>query len=414
MGDNKKRILNVEMIAVKDLKPYINNPRKNDKAVDMVETSIREFGFINPIVLDKDNCIIVGHTRLKAAIRLGYETVPTLRVDDLTPEQVKAFRIMDNKSGETAEWDLSLLKEEFYNLEGKDEFNYTGFESEEITEVWEYDENKEVQEDNFQEPKVAKYKVELGDVFCLGSHRLMCGDATDFAMVKTLLDGGTVDMVFTDPPYLMDFQGNVNADGSKSLNAKHGGIKNDKMSKEDGDKFLDKINDVIKEICEGSWYINFYRLGIGQYWDSLNRNDMNVRSLIIWEKGNHTLSNSDYMSKYEPIFYGWNKKHDFYGGNNGMDIWNISRTKKNDLHPTMKPLELCSRAIKNSSKPNQTVLDLFGGSGSTLIACEQTDRKCYMMELDEHYVSVIMERWEKLTGKRAQKIGGGYPELKDA
>jgi len=280
--------------------------------------------------------------------------------------------------------------------------------------VWEMEEDTgEVQEDNFQEPKVAKYKVALGDVFVLGQHRLMCGDATDFAMVKTLVTEETVDMVFTDPSYLMDFTGNVHSDGKKSFNSKHGGIKNDKMNKEDGDKFLDKINAVIKEICKGSWYITFYRLGIDQYWDSLNRNDMKVRSLIIWEKGNHTLSKSDYMSKYEPIFYGWNSEHNFYGGNNGMDIWEIKRTQKNELHPTMKPLELCSIFIKDSSKPNQTVLDLFGGSGSTLIACEQANRKCRMMELDEHYCSVIIERWEKVTGQKAKKLSGGFPELKD-
>ena len=190
----------------------------------------------------------------------------------------------------------------------------------------------------------------------------MCGSSTDRKQVKILTEGELMDMCFTDPPYLMDFTGGIHADGSKSFNAKHGAIKNDKMSKEDGEKFLDDINENIKIFVRGAFYITFYRLGIGGYYASLDRVGLQVRSLIIWEKGNHTLSNSDYMSRYEPMFYGWVQEHNFYGGNNGMDVWNIPRTQKNDLHPTMKPIALCSKAIQNSSKPNDTVLDLSGGS----------------------------------------------------
>jgi DNA modification methylase len=223
-------------------------------------------------------------------------------------------------------------------------------------------------------------------------------------------------MVFTDPPYLMDFTGGVHADGSKSFNAKHGAIKNDKMSKEDGNKFLDDVNTMIKKWNNGAFYITFYRLGIGQYFSSMDRVGLQSRALIIWNKGNHTLSNSDYMSKYEPIFYGWVKDHNFYGGKNGMDIWDIKRTSKNDLHPTMKPVELVEKAVFEGSKTKDIVLDLFGGSGTTMIACENLTRKARLMELDEKYAQVIIQRWCDYTQIDSIKINGkevSWTEYKD-
>ena len=211
----------------------------------------------------------------------------------------------------------------------------------------------------------------------------------------------------------MDFTGGIHADGSKSFNAKHGGIKNDKMSKSDGDDFLDSINTVIKAKVDGAFYITFYRLGISQYYSSFERVGLKCRSLVIWDKGNHTLSNSDYMSMYEPIFYGWVNSHKFYGGKNGMDIWRIPRTSKNELHPTMKPVDLCVKAIEDGSQINGIVLDLFGGSGSTLIGCEKTLRHCRMMELDPKYCDVIIQRWQDYTGKQAalEATGQKYDEL---
>jgi DNA modification methylase len=174
------------------------------------------------------------------------------------------------------------------------------------------------------------------------------------------------------------------------------------MSQTEAEDFFDAINSIIYTYCVGAFYITFYRLGIGEYWKSLERTSLKVRSLIIWDKGNHTLSNSDYMSKYEPIFYGWTgDNHKFYGGNNGMDIWEIKRTSKNDLHPTMKPVELIEKALEDASKPGNTVLDLFGGSGSTMIACEKLGRKSRLMELDPKYCDVIVKRWEDFTGKQA-------------
>jgi DNA modification methylase len=199
----------------------------------------------------------------------------------------------------------------------------------------------------------------------------------------------------------MDFTGGIHADGSKSFNAKHGGIKNDKMSDADGDNFLDSINSIIKIKVDGAFYITFYRLGINKYFASLDRTGLQCRSLVIWDKGNHTLSNSDYMSMYEPMFYGWVNNHKFYGGKNGMDIWRIKRTSKNDLHPTMKPVELVEKALIDGSQINAVVLDLFGGSGTTMIACEKNNRHSRVMELDPKYCDVIIKRWQEFTGKIA-------------
>ena len=227
----------------------------------------------------------------------------------------------------------------------------------------------------------------------------MCGDSTDAGSVAILMDGQKADMVFTDPPYLMGFTGNVHADGSKSFNSKHGAILNDKMSREDGDVFIKKLFDVMGQFTKGAFYVCFYRLGLDYIFRALDAKKLEYKALIIWDKGNHTLSNSDYMSRYEPIVYGWFEEHNFYGGRSNFDIWSITRTQKNDLHPTMKPIALCSTAIQNSSKNGDGVLDLFGGSGSTLIACEQLGRKCYMMELDPKYCDVIRKRyWKFVTG----------------
>lgn len=389
-----------------ELHPYERNPRNNDGAVDAVAASIKEFGFKVPVVIDTDDVIVAGHTRVKAAKKLGLKTVPCIVADDLTPEQVKAFRLADNKVGELAEWDFSKLGEELLALADMDlDFSMSdfGFDVEDSIpdvdpEMFE-DEAPEVDEVN---PPV----TQLGDIWMLGNHRLMCGDSTKAEDVTVSMDGKKSDMVFTDPPYLMGFEGNVHADGTKSFNAKHGAIKNDKMSREEGDKFILDIFKTIKTFNKGAYYVCFYRLGLDYIFRALNTVNNKYKALIIWDKGNHTLSNSDYMSKYEPIVYGWIDEHNFYGDRSNFDIWNIARTSKNELHPTMKPIELCAKAIKNSSKCEDVVLDLFGGSGSTLIACEQLNRTCYMMELDPKYCDVIIKRWENLTGKKAELIEG--------
>ena len=394
--------MNIINIELKKIKQYENNPRKNDEAVGPVAESIKEFGFKSPIIVDKNNVIVAGHTRYKAAKRLKLKEVPCIVADDLTEEQIKAFRLADNKVGEIAEWDFDLLNMELESISfDMSSFGFNILNEEEEKEIEEDEYDLEEKLENIEEPK-----SKIGDIYQLGNHRLMCGDSTKEEDVQKLMNGNKADMVFTDPPYLMGFTGNVHADGSKSFNAKHGTIKNDKMSRKDGDNFILKIFENIQKFNKGAYYVCFYRLGLDYIFRALDKLDNQYKALIIWNKGNHTLSNSDYMSKYEPIVYGWFDSHLFYGNRSNFDIWDIQRTQKNELHPTMKPIALCSKAIENSSKKEDIVLDLFGGSGSTLISAEQLNRKCFMMELDPKYVDVIIDRWETLTGEKAILLNG--------
>jgi DNA modification methylase len=396
--------MQITEVAVEALIPYAKNSRTHDDAqVAQIAASIKEFGWTNPILVDGDKGIIAGHGRLMAARKLGLTKVPVIELKDMTEAQKKAYVIADNKLAMNAGWDMEFLKLELQDLEDADfDLSLTGFDDKELDALLAPEITQGLTDED-SVPDIPKEPItKLGDIYILGNHRLMCGDSTSTDAVDNLLEFGKADMVFTDPPYNMDFTGGIHADGSKSFNAKHGGIKNDKMSKIEAEDFFDAINAVIYAYCVGAFYITFYRLGIGEYWKSLERTNLKVRSLIIWDKGNHTLSNSDYMSKYEPIFYGWTgDNHNFYGGNNGMDIWDIKRTAKNDLHPTMKPVELIEKALEDASKPNNVVLDLFGGSGSTLIACEKMGRKARLMELDPKYCDVIVKRWEEFTGKKA-------------
>ena len=396
---------------------YARNPRKNDHAVDRVAAAIKEFGFRVPIVAKSDGLVVDGHLRLKAAKKLGLTDVPVILADDLTEAQIKAFRLSVNKVAEFAEWDHELLALEISDLQEADfDLSLTGFDPDEIEALF----PKEVAEgltDEDAVPDAPEQPVTVeGDVWLLGRHRLMCGDSTSIDAVEKLMLEAVANMIFTDPPYLMNFTGGIHADGSKSFNAKHGGIKNDKMTEQEGDDFLDAINAVIRAKVDGAFYISFYRLGIGKYLASMERTGLKNRALVIWDKGNHTLSNSDYMSMYEPIFYGWVNSHKFYGGKNGMDIWRIKRTAKNDLHPTMKPVELVCKAIEDGSQVNGVVLDLFGGSGTTLIAAEKLNRQSRLMELDPKYCDVIIKRWQDFTGQEAihEATQKTYNSLHDA
>jgi DNA modification methylase len=393
--------LKIEYKKIDDLIPYINNSRTHSAdQVQQIASSIKEFGWTNPLLLDGENGIIAGHGRLQAARLLGEKEVPTIQLDGLTEMQKKAYIIADNKLALNAGWDNELLGIEIMDLK---EFGFDidllGFNEEELKAFSIEEVEGLTDEDAVPELPVNPVTV-LGDVWLLGNHRLMCGDSTSVDAVEKLMPE-TANMVFTDPPYFMDFTGGIHADGSKSFNSKHGAIKNDKMSDAESDDFLDAINTIIKIKVDGAFYITFYRLGINKYFASLDRTGLQCRSLVIWDKGNHTLSNSDYMSMYEPMFYGWVNNHKFYGGKNGMDIWRIKRTSKNDLHPTMKPVELVEKAVLDGSQINAIVLDLFGGSGTTIIACEKNNRHARIMELDPKYCDVIVKRWEEFTGKKA-------------
>lgn len=391
--------LKIEYVNINDLKKYHKNAKKHPKEqVKRIANSIKEFGMCDPIgVWGEDNLIIEGHGRLMALKKLGYKEAPIIRLDHLSEEQRKAYTLAHNKSAES-EWDFEILAEELNSIVDIDMMDF-GFDlsiDEEEPKVIE-DEVPEVPE----EPK-AKY----GDIYQLGNHRLMCGDSTDINDVEKLMNGEKSHMVFTDPPYLMGFEGNVHGDGTKSHNAKFGAIKNDKMSRKDGDKFILDTFNMIKNFNEGAYYVCFYRLGLDYIFRALDTLDNRYKALIIWNKGNHTLSNSDYMSKYEPIVYGWFNEHNFYGDRSNFDIWDIKRTKKNDLHPTMKPVELVEKAMLNSSKKGDIVLDLFGGSGTTLMVSEQLDRNARIMELDPRYVDTIINRWENMTGSKGVLLNG--------
>ena len=400
--------MNIKEYPIKDLIPYENNPRNNKEAVEYVANSIKEFGFKVPIVIGKDMVIVAGHTRLLAAEKIGLKTVPCIVADDLTPEQIKAFRLADNKTGEFASWDFEKLEFELDELSDFDmeQFGFT-FEDE--------DEDIQIIEDEVPEvPDVPIAK--LGDIWELGgAHRLICGDSTDPDVIDKLMDGEKADMVFTDPPY------NV-AIGSKNafLNSiqKPGrcteDIANDKgMTDEEIGKSLwlpafSRMRENAKDSCsiyvtmpQGGTHMMMMMMVAEAGWQ--------VKHELMWEKNSPTFSMGrlDYDYQHEPILYGWNKTHVFHGkGEQNKSVWRYDKPRKCNLHPTMKPIELIANAILNSTVKEELVMDLFGGSGSTLIACEQLGRRCFMAELDPHYCDVIIQRWENLTGKKAKLING--------
>ena len=301
-------------MKLSEIKANPNNPRviKDDKFKKLVK-SIQDFPKmmeLRPMVINADNIVLGGNMRLKALKELGYKEIPDTwvkRADELTEDEQRRFIISDNVGFGGHDWEV--LKSE-WDVQELEEWGL------DIPDGWgEEKEVLEAKEDDFDVPEGGiETDIVLGDLFEIGEHRLLCGDSTDSNSVAKLMNGEKADMVFTDPPYLMDFTGGIHADGSKSFNSKHGGIKNDKMSDSDGDDFLDAINSNIILFCKGAFYISFYRLGIDKYFASMKRAGLQYRALIIWNKGNHTLSNSDYMSKYEPIFYGWVDEHNFYGG----------------------------------------------------------------------------------------------------
>ena len=388
-----------------EIKPYENNPRHNDNAVDAVVNSIREFGFKVPIVVDSDGVIVAGHTRYKAAQKLGLQTVPCLVADDLTQEQVNAFRLADNKVGELATWDLDTLKVELDNI-GEIDMSEFGFSLDGIGE-----EPQEVQEDDFDEEPPEEPTSKLGDIYQLGEHRLMCGDSTNAEHVAKLMDGAKADMVFTDPPYNVNY-----ADKNVFLNNADNGsriqddIENDHAGSDEtakNDLWLPAFKNMIdNSAADCSIYVTMPQGGAHMMMMmSAQEAGWQVKHELIWLKNNHVLGRVDYLYKHEPILFGWKDKHKFYGnGEHTKSVWEIPKPQKSDLHPTMKPIALIANALLNSSQEGDNILDVFGGSGSTLIACEQLNRKCYMMEMSPKYVDVIIKRWEEYTGKKAVKI----------
>ena len=378
---------------INSIKPYENNPRDNEAAVAFVANSIREFGWKQPIVIDRDGVIIAGHTRYKAAQTLGMKTAPCVIADDLTEDQVKAYRLADNKVGEIATWDFEALEEELDAIEDIDMSDF-GFFSEK--------EEEQIVEDDFEPEPPEEPKAKRGEVYQLGDHRLMCGDSTSPEDVAKLMGGKQADFVFTDPPW------NVNY-GQENERWKQRSILNDSMTTDDFKAFM---NNAFKRMSEASKpgamvYVVMSAQEWGNLMLTLKDNGFHWSSTIIWNKDQLVLSRKDYHTKYEPIWYGWKEGEGRLcplKDRKQSDVWDFDRPKRSDEHPTMKPVALVARAITNSSAKGNLVLDLFGGSGTTLIAAEETGRACRMMELDPKYVDVIINRWEQATGKKAVRI----------
>lgn len=392
----------MEQINIKKLVPYANNSRTHsEEQIKQIQSSIREFGFINPVLIDSNFGIIAGHARVLAAKAEGMKEVPCVFVDHLTEAQKKAYILADNKLALNAGWDEDMLKVEMEELKDMN-FNLelTGFDAGEIAELL-LGEPDEVTEDDFDIEPPAVPISKLGDVYQLGLHRLMCGDSTSSEDVKKLMDGKKARFVFTDPPWNVDYGADT-----KHPSWKPRQILNDHMSTEDFGAFLYAAFAAMKEVSERGCmtYIVMSAQEWGNMMNVLTRLDYHWSSTIIWKKDSLVLSRKDYHTQYEPIWYGWlagDARLCPLEDRKQTDVWEIDRPKKSDDHPTMKPIELVVRAIKNSSLIGDTVLDLFGGSGTTLIAAEQTKRACNMMELDPKYVDVIITRWETLTGKKA-------------
>ena len=379
--------MEIKNLKLSELKPYENNPRINDEAVKYVAESIKEFGFKVPIVVDKNNIIVAGHTRYKASKQLGLEEVPCIVADDLTDEQVKAFRLADNKVGEIAEWDFKLLAEE---LQGIDDLDMEAF-------GFEMPKNEdEVEEDEYDVELPKEPKSKLGQVYKLGRHRLMCGDSTKAEDVAKLMDGVKADMLLTDPPYNVAYEG-----GTKDKLK----IKNDNMPDEKFRQFLveafTRANEVMKD---GSVFYIWHADSEGYNFRGACFNiGWKVRQCLIWNKNSMVLGRQDYQWKHEPCLYGWKEgaSHLWATDRKQTTVLDFDRPNRNAEHPTMKPVKLFDYLIKNNTKSEDIVLDLFGGSGTTIIACEQNKRTGYVMELDPKYVDVIINRWEQYTGEKA-------------
>ena len=378
----------VQNLKIADLKPYPNNPRVNDEAVAGVVASIREYGFIGAIIVNRDLVIINGHTRVKAMKEIGAESIPAIVVDHLTPEQEKALRIADNKTGEVAKWDMDLLKAEMKALqEAGFDMGALGFDTSELDELLggTADEMGQTDPDDAHEaPEVAVSKP--GEVYVLGQHLLLCGDSTRREDVSKIAGDGTVDCWLTDPPY------NVAYEGSNGLT-----IQNDSMEDSKFREFLrTAFGCAEKAMKPGAAFYVFHADSEGyNFRGACFDVGLRVRECLVWKKNALVLGRQDYQWIHEPCLYGWKEgaSHSWYGDRAQTTVMEFNKPKKNDVHPTMKPTEMLVYLLKNSTKRGDVVLDTFGGSGSTIIACQQTGRVCRCVELDPKYCDVIRRRW---------------------
>jgi len=442
--------------TITEIKPYEKNPRLNDDAVEAVAASIREFGFRQPIVVDEDGVIVCGHTRYKAAQKLGLEKVPVHVARDLTPEQIRAYRIADNKTGELAEWNMELLPIELEELRGLDiDLGLLGFNEDDIAKIFASSggglKDGNTDPDSIPEPPDDPV-TQPGDLWILGNHRLLCADSGSVEDLGRLLDGEVIHLANTDPPYNVKVEprsNNAIAAGNSSF-PKQGGRKQTHHQKLDLERHPEKskpthskmrakdrqlVNDFVTDeefdILLNAWFGNIARVlapgrsfyiwggyaNCSNYPPVLKAHELYFSQAVIWHKLHPVLTRKDFMGDHEWCFYGWKlgAGHKFFGPQNVPDVWQVKKVNPNAMvHLTEKPVELAVRAIQYSSREGENVLDLFGGSGSTLIACEQTDRKAFLMEIDPAYCDVIRDRWEQFSGKKAERVPGAAPANTDA
>ncbi len=426
--------MQIEMRPIESITPYPNNPRKNDTGIDAVAASLKEYGWRQPIVVDEAGVIIVGHTRHKAAQKLGMNEVPVHVATGLTPEQIKAYRIADNQTSTLSTWDDDKLTQELMDLQKQGyDLDLTGFDDDRVQEILHGGIEQPGDPDAVPEPP-DKAITQPGDLWILGDHRLLCGDSSKPEDVDRLVNGQTMQLVNTDPPYNVKVEprsNNAIAAGlssfestthhqkldvtrhpekskatHKKLRAKDRPLANDFVSDDEFDRLLDAwFGNMARVLDPGrSLYIWGGYANVANYPAPLKRHGIYFSQAIIWDKQHPVRTRKDYMGAHEWCFYSWKEgaAHQFFGPNNATDLWAIKKVNPQSMvHLTEKPVELAARAIEYSSQFGENVLDLFGGSGSTLIACEQLGRKAFLMEIDPLYCDVIVQRWEQFTGKKA-------------
>ena len=431
--------MRVELWSIEKIKPYPGNPRQNDDAVNAVAASLKEFGFRQPIVVDAEGVIIVGHTRYKAALKLGLKQVPVHVATDLTPAQVKAYRIADNATNEIAAWNYELLPIELSSLQ---EMNFDigtlGFDQEELQRIMSGDVQEGLTDPDDVPGLPDKAITQPGDLWIMQEHRLLCSDSGDPMAVDRLLDGARIQLVNTDPPYNVKVEPRSNNAILAGLSSFGGGTHHQRFDAErqPGKKRTDEklrpkdrplandfVSDEAFEKMLQAWFGNIARVlepgrafyiwggyaNCGNYPPVLKRCELYFSQAIIWVKEHPVLTRKDFMGNHEWCFYGWREGagHKFYGPNNAPDVWPIKKVNPQSMiHLTEKPVELAVRAMQYSSLAGENVLDLFGGSGSTLIGAIQTGRRAFLMELDALYCDVIVQRFERFSGKKAERIPG--------
>lgn len=388
-----------ENVEIEKLKPYKNNARTHsDEQIEKIAKSMKEFGFINPVLVDGDLNVIAGHGRILGAKKLGMKEVPCLFIENLTEEQKRAYIIADNRLAEDAGWDKELLKIELEDLKNMNfDITLTGFELEDFD--FSMDET-EVIEDEFDETVPEEPTSKKGEIYKLGKHFLMCGDSTDINDVEKLMNGVKADMLLTDPPYNVDYEGGTGLT-----------IQNDNMDDETFREFLRvsffNANSVMKE---GAVFYIWHADSEGyNFRGACHDIGWKVRQCLIWCKNTLVMGRQDYHWKHEPCLYGWKEgaSHLWASDRKQTTVLEFDRPSVSKEHPTMKPVGLFDYLIKNNTKKDDIVLDLFAGSGTSIIVCEQNGRIAYSMELDPKYVDVIISRWEKLTGQQAERIENG-------